>query len=77
MTIFLVIYDRHRGELVSITPYTPSERARAEHERLEVELDSVNRKLGREVVLLEADGEDDLRKTHARYFKNLRELVAG
>ncbi len=77
MTIFLVVYDRHLGQLLSITPYAPSERDRAERERLEAELDSVQRRLGYEIVLLEAEGEDDLRKTHARYFKNLRELVAG
>lgn len=77
MTIFLLVYDRHRGALVSITPYRSFERDRAEKDRLELELDSVRRRLGREVVLLEAEGEDDLLKTHARYFKNLRELVAG
>jgi hypothetical protein len=77
MSIFLVVYDRGAGELLSIEKFDDSQRNVAEAERLKAELDSVERKLGREVILLEAATEDDLRLTHARYFKNLSELVSS
>lgn len=77
MSIFLVVYDRGAGELLSIKKFDDSQRNEAEAERLKAELDSVERKLGREVILLEAATEDDLRLTRARYFKKLSELVSS
>lgn len=73
-----MVYDRKTGSLVrAVREYRESERDLAEKERLEIEIDSVGRHLGHEVVLLEADSQDDLRRTHARYFKRLEDLVAA
>lgn len=73
--IFLIEYDRNRGEIVSFKKFDDSERQKADEARLEMEL-GLNR-LGteREVVILEAASEEALRRTHRRYFENLSELV--
>ncbi len=73
--IFLIEYDRGKGEVVTIQEFENSESHRAEKARLELEL-TLNR-LGteREVVLLEAANESALRRTHRRYFENLAQLL--
>ncbi|MDQ1558028.1 MAG: hypothetical protein QOD32_1088 [Pyrinomonadaceae bacterium] len=73
--IFLIEYDRTRGEIVTFGTFDDSERQSAEDARLDMEL-ALNR-LGteHEVVLLEAATEEALRRTHRRYFENLAELV--
>ncbi len=73
--LFLIEYDRNRGEVVTIQEFDDSEQESAENARLDMEL-KLNR-LGteREVVLLEAASEDALRRTHRRYFENLSELM--
>lgn len=73
--IFLIEYDRNSGRIVTFKKFDDSEQQRAEETRLQMEL-KLNR-LGteREVVLLEAATEGDLRRTHRRYFENLNELV--
>lgn len=74
MMIFLIEYDRARGEL-TLKSFDAAERSRAENARLELELDLNQRGIDREVVLLEAESEVALRRTHRRYFENLSELV--
>jgi hypothetical protein len=72
--IFLVEYQRSAGKLVRLLRFDDADRERAERARLEVEL----RLLGNadyEVVLLEADSEATLRRTHRRYFEDLRTLA--
>lgn len=73
--LFLIEYDRNRGQIVKLQPFPESERQDAENARLELEL-KLNR-LGKdhEVVVLEAASEKALRRTHRRYFENLSELV--
>jgi hypothetical protein len=73
--IFLLKYDRKRGEIRELTPFPIGERAQAQRERLAVELGLY--KLGEkaEVVLLEASDEQTLRRTHQRYFKSPKELI--
>ncbi len=73
--IFLIEYDRARGSIVTMKKFDESERERAENARLEMELDLNRRDVEREVVLLEAETEEALRRTHRRYFENLAELV--
>ncbi len=73
--IFLIEYDRARGEIATFRTFGDSERQKAEDARLDMEL-KLNR-LGteREVVILEAATEEAVRRTHRRYFEDLAELV--
>ena len=73
--IFLIEYDRARGEIVTFKAFDDSERRNAEDARLELELELSRLSTEREVVILEAATEEALRRTHRRYFENLSELV--
>ena len=73
--IFLIEYDRSRGEIVTFKTFWDSERHVAEDLRLELEIKLNRDDVDHEVVLLEADSEDALRRTHRRYFENLTELA--
>lgn len=74
--IFLLEYDRSRGELSSIRCYSDADRRVAENARLERELELHHNGLHREIVLLQAESEDVLRETHRRYFEDIRELAS-
>lgn len=73
--LFLIEYDRNRGQLVSFRSFEDLEREAAENVRLELELELNRRGVEREVVILEAATEGALRRTHRRYFENLEELL--
>ena len=73
--MYLIEYDRHRGQIVTFKTFDDSERQKAEDSRLEMELDLNRLGIEREVVILEAYTEEALRRTHRRYFENLSELV--
>ena len=73
--IFLIDYDRSRGELVSIKSFDDAERDTARDERLARELELHRIGVQREIVLLEADSEAALRQTHGRYFADVAELA--
>lgn len=73
--IFLVEYDRERGQLLTLRPFGDDEAHKASEVRLELELNLAQRGISREVVLLQAASEGDLRRTHRRYFANLTELT--
>jgi hypothetical protein len=73
--IFLVEYSRSKGSLVSIHEFEDSERTQAENARLELEVSLNRAKTDHEVVLLQAQSRDALRRTHNRYFADLRELI--
>jgi len=75
--IFLIEYDRNRGEIVTFRTFDDSERRNAEDARLELELELSRLGTEREVVILEAATEEALRRTHRRYFENLAELVSS
>lgn len=75
--IFLVEYDRERGQLVTMRSFPDEEARSAGDARLELELALRQNRISREVVLLQAANEDDLRRTHRRYFANIAELTAG
>ena len=73
MAHFLLVYDRASGELVRQHAYdddTAALRARFEAEREFGEQPNI------EIVALSAASEEDLRRTHARYFLRLDELAA-
>ena len=73
--IFLIDYDRKTGSLRKFKCLQDDQRAQAQRERLDIEL-SLNGSLeSREVVLLEADLEETVRRTHRRYFETAREIV--
>ena len=74
--IFLIEYNRSEGTIVTIRRFDDSQRREAENLRLDIELD-INRKgIGYEVVLLEAENEDALRRTHQRYFEDLHQILS-
>lgn len=73
--IFLIDYDRSRGELTSIEVFEDSERAAAEYQRLQRELTLHRTGVKREIVLLQAASEDALKETHGRYFAGIATLA--
>lgn len=73
--LFLIDYDRVRGQVGEFRIFQDSERKKAEDARLELELKHNYLGVTREVVLLEASSEEALRRTHRRYFENLSELA--
>jgi hypothetical protein len=66
--IYLIDYDWKTGLLVSITAYSDEDRVSAQDARLRLELNLLDSRQEREVVLLQADSEAALRHTHRRYF---------
>jgi len=73
--IFLIEYDRKRGQLVTFESFSDSDREKAEELRLQLELDLNLKGIDNEVVILEAATEEAIRRTHRRYFENLTELT--
>ena len=73
--LFLVEYDRSKGKLVTLQSFSEQQRELAHNLRLDLELKLNRDGLSREVVLLEAVSESELRRTHRRYFEDLSELV--
>lgn len=72
--IFLMDYHRASGSLVGMQAFPEDERATAERLRLELEIRLLRSGTEREVVLLEAESEAGLRRTHRRYFEDLSAL---
>ena len=64
MTYFLLVFDRPRRSLVEMRPFADPDEALRERIKRELELQSSDI----EVVVLGAASEDDLRRTHGRYF---------
>jgi hypothetical protein len=75
MMIFLIEYDPREGRSVTILTFDASDRAIARDARLRLELDLNDRCVNHEVVLLEANDEAALRRTHARYFEDAGQIV--
>jgi hypothetical protein len=73
--IFLVEYDRAAGNLIQFRSFASAEIAAADSVRLQLEIDNIGSNTDREVVLLEADNEGQLRLTHRRYFESLYALA--
>ena len=73
--IFLIEYNRPEGCIVSMSTYDDSQRNLAWEERLEIELELFRKGVDHEVVLLEAESEEALRRTHRRYFESFREIA--
>jgi hypothetical protein len=75
MFFFLIQYDRPLGEIVTFKKFADSDRGVAEETRLEMEIGLNRDEVEREVVILEAESEEALRRTHRRYFESLTELA--
>ena len=74
--IFLIEYNRLRGTIDNISRFDDSERSKAEKLRLEIELNLHRRRVENyEVVLLEASSEEALRRTHRRYFEDIKKIA--
>lgn len=73
--LFLVEYARDQGRLVTFKAFENNDLTLAETTRLALELDLNRRGVEHEVVLLEAENENALRRTHRRYFEDLNQLV--
>jgi len=73
--IFLIEYNRSEGRIVTFRDFDASQREEAEEARLEIEMTLNRRGVDHEVVLMEAESEDALRRTHRRYFEELRQIL--
>jgi hypothetical protein len=73
--IFLIEYNRIEGKIVTLRNFDASHRLEAEDSRFGIELDLNRKGIEHEVVLLEAESEDALRRTHRRYFENLDQIL--
>ena len=74
--LFLIEYDREKGKVVELSRFSEADRQVANSARLNLELELNRRGVAHEVVLLEAEDEAALRRTHRRYFENLLELAS-
>ncbi len=74
--LFLIEYNREKGKVIEISRFSDSERPAANAARLNLELELNQRGVEHEVVLLEAEDESALRRTHRRYFEDLLELAS-
>lgn len=75
--IFLIEYNRGEGRIVTFEAFKDVQRSDAEDLRREIELQVNRNGTEHEVVLLEAESEEALRRTHRRYFEGLRQILAS
>jgi hypothetical protein len=73
MKIFLLIYDRRDG-VPTISEYDQADREQAVTARHEAEVAAMQGHRDEEIVLLEAESLDALKRTHGSYFYTVREL---
>lgn len=75
MMLYLIEYNREQGRLVRMDAFPEPRRAEAEGARLELELALNAGGVQHEVVILEAASEGALRRTHRRYFDDVRAIA--
>jgi len=73
--IFLLEYNRPKGELVTFKVFDDFDGRRAEKLRLDLELELSRKGRDHEVVLLQAASEEALRRTHRRYFEDPSQIA--
>lgn len=73
--IFLIEYNRALGKLLQIKEFSADDPAAAASARLVLELEQMRSKEEHEIVILEAESEHQLRKTHRRYFESISALA--
>jgi hypothetical protein len=73
--IYLIEYDRASGTIVKLQTFGAGDSTQANTARMTLELDRMRANIAREIVILEADSEEQLHKTHRRYFEQLQTLA--
>lgn len=73
--MFLIHYNRATRRLVSIVSFV--DRDEASKAKLSKEIELLPSANGNEIVLLESDSEESLRRTHRRYFESLSDIKSG
>jgi len=68
MSVFLLTFDRSKHRLVRLEEFPANARLQAEDARFQAELEALRSGEDIEVVTLEADSLDTLKKTHGSYF---------
>jgi hypothetical protein len=68
---FLLVYDRPTGDLVQFREFADYGDALNERFRLE----RVRTNPHHEIVVLSAESQDNLKRTHSRYFKSVEEQL--
>lgn len=72
MIHYLIVFDRPRGQILELRQFSERQdavRARFEEERRRAGQSQV------EIVILGAESREALERTHARYFKDLSQLI--
>lgn len=75
--LFLIDYDRKQCHIAELRRFDKSEQSEADRERLEREIRYNRESIDHEVVILEAENEEAIRKTHRRYFETFESIAAG
>lgn len=75
MLFFIEYQSGADGGLVNLRRYSDDQLKQAKADRLERELDCRRQGIERELVLLQSETEENLRRTHGRYFYSVEELV--
>lgn len=73
---FLLVFDRSKGEILELVKFAGDERVVAANQRSLREAHFQSQPEV-EVVVLGAETEQDLRRTHSRYFQTIAELAAS
>ncbi len=73
--IFLIHYSRRAGKILLLRRFDNAERETAEKARLDLEIGLHRNPRDEEVVILEAESEEAIRKTHGRYFRTVEQLI--
>lgn len=72
--IFLIEYSRSEGKIVSLIEFKNSNEIEAQDARLKLELELNRKAVKHEVVILEAENKEALKRTHRRYFETLEQI---
>ena len=74
MKFYVLVYDQARGQLLEIQDFGSDGANAALARRFELDREYAASP-SVEVVLLSAESQDALRRTHGRYFKSVRQLL--
>ncbi|KAA1380562.1 hypothetical protein [Aeromicrobium fastidiosum] len=74
MNYFLIVYNRSTGESDIRRTFTSTRRSEAMSARFELE-DLHRGDANIEIVVLGADSEQGLMKTHSRYFRSAKDMI--
>ena len=76
MKYFVLTYDRRSGDACIRAVFSADARAEAMGRRFALEATEAAANEDLEVVVLGAESEDDLRRTHERYFASAADLLS-